>query len=200
VINTELAKRRSAIDPERLDNRLDLLLSERMPFGKARVALIGLKALRGMTRPSRGGEGPLSAIVNAATSRPPLNEFVTGAPDHVGYPIYATRGRAAVTLAQGAEALLQTLVDVNSSSVGESASALVWLSRLGSPDEKVGVHWGASLVGWLGPDDGSCFERPFAAAAERAELPWTYAQVVRRASAPAYAMYLELPGRNPVND
>jgi hypothetical protein len=205
LLERELDERNVPMDPSAVDTRVDLLATERETFGRARIALKGLKALGDLiTRQSARTESQPDEHISTPREPPenetelPEDETELDLPERAAYPIDGSAQRwAAVVLEPDARPCLDNVAKVRSLGHGSHVAAVdVWLSEGSSPsnsEASVTVNIGAHPVGRLRPDDADLFRDAMHAAAERDEDAWTRAWLTASSGAMPYQLEVMLP-------
>jgi hypothetical protein len=186
LLAVELEKRSVKMQPVAFEQNVDFLAMEREPFGKARLALRGLKALTGLI--STGSE--LAGTIR--DDRDPQDEpdpAWAKTPDRAGYPIWPViRERVGVELDVDAEPRLTELMSGTRGRFG-NRNVEVWLAL---DDDGLIVHIGTERIGRLDCRAAGTLEGAIEAAAERDENVRTDARLTRIAGTPQYVLDLPL--------
>jgi len=201
LLRDELRRRDVSMEPVSLELKVDALLTEREPFGKARMALRGLSALRDLGR-SRPG-APIHAIfTDEPRERPgerPDPAWIQ-TPERAAYPILLVGPeRVAVELDPQAGAWLEELMHAAESRPVQMRFVDVWLSPDGeqpSSVSRLSVHIGSRRVGQLDADATERFRPAIEAAAERDEDARATAHLTRIPGGVPYVLVLPLPGQD----
>ncbi len=203
LLEEELDRRDVKIGPRAVESQLDLLATEREPFGRARIVLRSLGALgelAGLRRKTvepveEGAPQQPDLTADAAPERddPPFD-----LPERAAYPIWGSSHHwVAVELDPAARAWLDRVARHAPQGGGQRPRLVrVWLTR-GDESRTIepclNVHIGAQRVGWLGPEAGARLRPAMEAAAERDENPWTYAHLTASSGAMPYLLEIALP-------
>jgi hypothetical protein len=189
LLTHELAQRDQSMEPVELEQTLDVLVMERAPFGTARIALLGIKALRGLGSSS-------SPLEKVQERRPEGRELMQPdwmkLPDRAAYPVHTVGGEpTAVTIDPLAHSLLDEVLEATAAQVSRIP---VWFSA--ESDTIIAVHIGTRRVGELHGDVVARYAAPMKAASERDENAWDYATLTRRSRDPRYVLELTPPKRD----
>ena len=207
LLERELDERGVPMDPSAVETRVDLLATERETFGRARIALKGLKALGELiTQPALGELFTQQSAQTESQSHehaappdePPEIETEFDLPERAAYPIDGSLQRwATVALDPDARPWLERFASRSSLGHGEHLAVVnVWLSEQSSPsttEARVTVHIGARPVGRLPPGDADLFRGAMHAAADRDEDAWTRAFLKMSSGAVPYQLEIMLP-------
>lgn len=207
LLERELDERGVPMDPSAVEKKVDLLATERETFGRARIALKGLKALGELiTQPALGELFTQQSAQTESQSHehaappdePPEIETEFDLPERAAYPIDGSLQRwATVALDPDARPWLERFASRSSLGHGEHLAVVnVWLSEQSSPsttEARVTVHIGARPVGRLPPGDADLFRGAMHAAADRDEDAWTRAFLKMSSGAVPYQLEIMLP-------
>jgi hypothetical protein len=207
LLERELDERGVPMDPSSLEIKVDALATERETFGKARIALKGLKALGELiSEPSLGEVFTEQSAHSESESHehggpldePPEIAAEFDLPERAAYPIDGSlQRRASVALDPDALSYLERLASESSLGHGWHVAIVnVWLSGESSPSTTgapVDVHIGTRLVGRLLPDHADLFRGAMHAAADRDENAWTRASLTECSGAMPYQLEVMLP-------
>jgi hypothetical protein len=198
LLERELDKRGVPMDPSTVETKVDLLATERETFGRARIALKGLKALGELiTQQSPLTESQFHEHA-APPDEPPKIATEFDLPQRAAYPIDGSlQRRATVALEPDARPWLERFASRSSLGHGQHLAVVdVWLSgEFGRPttEARVTVHIGAHPVGHLLPGDADLFRGAMDAAADRNEDAWTRARLTASSGAMPYQLEVMLP-------
>jgi hypothetical protein len=194
LLRSELETREVDMQPVQFEMSVDILATESEPFGRARLAWRGLKALGGLI----DRESPLRRI--SADGPPPEPEEAPDpawarTPDRAAYPIWSvTRDRVLVQLDADAVRRLDELM-LDRPGRFANRTVEVWLSRdetSQSSESALVVHIGSKRIGRIDGEGARTFRAPIEAAAERDEEARTDARLTRMDGTAAYVLDLPL--------
>jgi hypothetical protein len=186
LLGAELDTRSVQMQPVEFEQNVEFLATEHEPFGKARLALRGFKALTDLIST---GSGLLAAVSEEDEPRDEPDPAWAKTPDRAGYPMWpVTWERVAVELDTDAEPLLDELMLGNRGQFG-NRNVEVWLSREGPG---LIVHIGSKRIGRLDARAVEAFSGAIEAAAERDEDVRTDARLTRMTGTPLYVLDLPL--------
>jgi hypothetical protein len=204
LLEQELHERGASTRSEVIDALVDVLATERERFGKARIALRGLKAVPELLASWRKPAGrvsyrspPQASEAEAKTEPEPEHAWLE-LPDRAAYPISGTsRRRVTVRLDPAMRAWLDSIKQRDSPGA-ELTTHLVdvwftWDTESSTMQPGLNVHIGAERVGNLDPDVAEHFRPAMEAAAERDEDPWTHAHLAAVSGGMPYALEIALP-------
>jgi hypothetical protein len=191
MLRGELRSREASMRPVALEQTVEMLATEQEPFGKARVALRGLKELWN-TRQSQTSR-PFTDRPNVAPEHQAKPAWLR-APERAAYPMLLHGGdRVAVQLDPETSTWIGGAMSSDDTSV---ARLEVWLSANDEPPRSVSrlsVHIGSRRLGELDPAATDRFRPALEAAAERDEDPWTNAHLNRILGKANYVLEVPLP-------
>jgi hypothetical protein len=186
LLGAELDTRGVKMQPVDFEQNVDFLATEHEPFGHARLALRGFKALTGLIAT---GSGLLAAFSEEDEPRDEPDPAWAKTPDRAGYPMWpVTRERVVVELDTDAEPLLAELMLGTRGQFG-NRNVEVWLSR---EDPELIVHIGSRRIGRLDARTVEAFGSAIEAAADRDEDVRTDAHLTRMTGTPVYVLDLPL--------
>jgi hypothetical protein len=199
LLENELDKRGVKLTPEAVENDVGLLATEREPFGRARIGLRAVKALReaGDSRRERAGaEHVTHEPVPDTEDMFELNDDRFRLPKRAAYPIVGSSHRVVVKLDPSARGLLDLVAQRDYKQGLHVVIAEVWLAWGTDPSRaELDVHVGAERVGRLGPEVAEQLRPAMEAASERDEDPWTHAFLSTSPGAIPYVMEIRVPER-----
>lgn len=188
LLRAELDTRSVKMQPVDFEQTVDFLATEQEPFGHARLALRGFKALTDLIST---GSGLLAAFSKDDEPRDDPDPAWAKTPDRAGYPMWpVTRERVAVELDTDAEQLLAELMLGSRGQFG-NRNVEVWLSR---EDPGLIVHIGSKRIGRFDARVVEAFDSAIDAAADRDENVRTDAHLTRMTGTPIYVLDLPLYG------
>jgi hypothetical protein len=206
LFEKELDERGVKSHPSDVDTQVDLLATERESFGKARIAVRGLKALgelaglrREPVEPVAEGFPPEPEEADTQTVPEPSDARLE-LPERAAYPIAGSpHRRVAVELDPAARALLDRVAQRGSLGTGQTPRMvlteawLTWDTGPSTTEQRLNVHIGAERVGQLGPDVAEQFRPAMEAAAERDEDQWVHAHLAASSGTMPYLLEISLP-------
>jgi len=196
LLGEELTKREVSMEPVSFEQEVDRLVTEREPFGKARLLLRGLAALR---ETGRQGHTILRTLEGESTARPGKRRDPAWmkSPERASYPLHLFGGeRVAVELDPDAGAWLGEAIGADQAEVVRTRRVEVWLtsdSASTSAMPSVSVHIGSRCVGRLTGREAASFRPAIEAAAERDEDARGDAHLTRLPGGVPYVLDLPLP-------
>jgi hypothetical protein len=186
LLRAELERRSVRMQPVEFEQNVDFLVTQHEPFGKARLAMRGFKALTDLISSGSDLRAALSEDDEPDDEPDPA---WAKTPDRAGYPMWSvTRERVAVELDPNAESLLAELMLGSGGQFG-NRNVEVWLSR---EDAGLIVHIGSKQIGRLDAHAAEAFRGAVEAAADRDEDVRTDARLTRMTGSPAYVLDLPL--------
>jgi hypothetical protein len=186
LLTAELDTRGVKMQPVDFEQQVDFLTAEHEPFGHARLALRGFKALKDLISTGSGLLATFSEDDEPCVEPDPV---WAKTPDRAGYPLWpVTRERAGVELDADAEPLLAEFMLGSRGQFG-NRNVEIWLSR---EDPDLIVHIGSRRVGRLDARHVGAFAGAIQAAADRDEDVRTDARLTRMTGPPAYVLDLPL--------
>lgn len=194
-LERELTARNVVIEPLLLENRVDDLMTEQQPLGRARVALDGFKALRDFAAFGidiiKAGRADFAGADDYL--EPTVDPDWSQLPDRAAYPVRRVKGSrwAAVDLDQDAQSSLNQVAQNKSIGRLRRREVKVWLSQ--NTDSRVAVHIGTRQVGILKLDAAAYISRAMEAAAERDEDPWILGRLSVISAQMPYLLEVALP-------
>jgi hypothetical protein len=193
VLQRELDKRDLTMEPLEIETQLDLITTLQEPFGRGRLALRGLKALKELGT----GRIELTKVVRGEWEPPPQPDWIKP-PERASYPVGpASAPRwAAVELDPGAQPLLGRTAELGRGRLGVGPRLEVWLAwdRPVSPtDPRLAAHIGSERVGVLSSDAATQFRFVTEAAAERDEDPRIEGRLTALSGEVPYLLEVALP-------
>lgn len=186
LLSAELGKRSVKMQPVEFEQNIDFLVTQHEPFGKARLAVRGFKALTDLIS---NGSGLVDAIRDDRDPQDEPDPAWAKTPDRAGYPMWSViRERVAVELDTGAEPRLAELMSGSRGQFG-NRNVEVWLSH---KDPGLTVHIGSKQIGRLDAHAAMAFRGAIEAAADRDEDVRTDAHLTRMTGTPQYVLDLPL--------
>ena len=205
LFEEELDKRGLKLPPSTVETQVGLLSTERESFGKARIALRGLKALGKLAGLQSESAGPVAERAPQESeadteTRPEPDDPQFDLPEHATYPIVgSSRRRAAVGLDPSARAWLDRVAQRGSLGSGPIPGLvlvktwLTWDTEPSTTQPRLNVHVGTERVGQLSSDIAEQFRPAMEVVAERDEDPWTHAYLSASSGAMPYLLEIALP-------
>ncbi len=201
LLEKELDERGAKLDPSAVETQVDLLATERKPFGKARIAMRGLKVLGEFAGLRREPVEPMAKRASRAADTeavPASDDIRLELPERAAYPIVRDLNRRVVVeLDPAARAWLDRVAQRVSQQGLRVVVVEVWLTwgiESSGTESHLNVYIGAERVGQLGPDVAEQLRLAMEAAAERDEDPWTHAFLSASSGTIPYVMEIPLPG------
>jgi len=186
LLGAELEKRSVKMQPVEFEQNVDFLATEHEPFGKARLAMRGFKALTDLIST---GPGLVDTLRQDREPQDEPDPAWAKTPDRAGYPMWpVVRERIAVELDTDAEPRLAELMSGSRGQFG-NRNVEVWLSQ---EDSGLIVHVGSKRVGRLNAHAAVAFRSAIEAAADRDEDIRTDAHLTRTTGTPPYILDLPL--------
>ncbi len=190
LLRSELSRREVSMPPVTFEQSIESLATEQEPFGKARLAFRGLRALWDI------GHTGTPRVFSDRPSEPedePDPSWMT-TPERAAYPIrLAGHDRVAVTLDPAAVSLLDGVMPKG---IVQNRNIEVWFGADNGPPgsiPRVSVHVGSQRVGELDAETTDRFRAVLQAAGERDEDPWADAHLSRIPGATPYVLDIPLP-------
>lgn len=186
LLGAELERRSVRMQPVEFEQNVDFLVTEHEPFGKARLAMRGFKALTDLI-----STGPVlvGALRHDRELQDEPDPTWAKTPDRAGYPMWpVVRERVAVELDTDAEPRLAELMSGSRGQFG-NRNVEVWLSQ---DESGLMVHVGSKRMGRLDAHAAMAFRGAIEAAADRDEDVRTDAHLTRMTGTPPYVLDLPL--------
>jgi hypothetical protein len=190
LLRSELSSREVSMPPVTFEQTINSLTTEQEPFGKARLAFRGLRALWDI------GHTSTPRVFSDRPSEPedePDPSWVT-TPERAAYPIRLSgQDRVAVTLDPAAVPLLDGIMPKG---MVQNRNIEVWFeadNELPGSVSRVNVHVGSQRVGELDAETSERYGPALQAAGERDEDPWADAHLTRIPGATPYVLDVPLP-------
>jgi hypothetical protein len=199
LLRDELDKRGVSMEPVSFEQKIDALMTEREPFGRARLLLQGLHAL-GET--GRQGTAILRSLAGDSADCPPKRKDPDWmrTPERASYPLHLIGGeRVAVELDSTAGTSLAEVLPADQSGLVQTRRVEVWLASDDVPSSitpSVSVHIGVRRIGCLTGTQVERFRPALEAAAERDEDARVDAHLTHLPSGTPYVLDLPLPADN----
>jgi hypothetical protein len=191
LLRDELRSREVSMPPVTFEQTLESLATEQEPFGKARLAFRGLRALWDI------GHTGTPRVFSDQPSEPPEDEPDPSwmkTPERAAYPIRLSgHDRVAVTLDPAAVPLFDGVMPKG---MGQNRNIEVWFGSDHEPPggvSRLSVHIGSKRVGELDAEATKRLRPALEAAAERDEEPWTNAHLTRIPGEAPYVLDVPLP-------
>lgn len=198
LLARELDQREVSMDMDSFDVTLDVLVTEQKQFGRVRLALRAVRALRELGSSSHKHLEVVSEHPsNDVDAVPEAELLLLKPPDRAAYPIWSIGDRSvAVELDATARAQLDSVMQIGASEIRDSRFVDVWFAwDGGSPvtGSRVNVYIGTQHVGQLDVDASEHFRSAMEAAADRDEDPWMTARLKKSYGEMPYVLEIALP-------
>jgi hypothetical protein len=193
LLRSELGSREVGMPPVTFEQTIESLAAEQEPFGKARLAVRGLRALWDM---GHTGSPQILSVFSDQPSEPedePDPSWMN-TPERAAYPIRLSgHDRVAVTLDPAAAALLDGVMPKG---MVQNRNIEVWFISPSEPRgsaSRVSVHIGSKRIGELDAETTERYRPVLEAAGERDEDPWADAHLTRIPGATPCVLDVPLP-------
>jgi hypothetical protein len=185
-LESELEARGVEMEPFRIADTVNVLVTERKSFGTLRL-------FRNL---ARDVANLASSAARGDFGEPSATPDWLKPPDRAAYPVLGfTDTWTAVELDPAAEEWLER-VWRGQPGVGSTREVTVWLNRDRSPPDSglaLNVHVGPERVGRIPGDAVGGFRAVLEAAAERDEDPWTRARLTTTSTDPRFLLEVQVP-------
>jgi hypothetical protein len=196
MLRSELSSREVSMPPVSFEQTIESLATQQEPFGKARLALRGLRALWDLGRSRSPARRAVCDEPNDPAEDEPDPAWMR-APERATYPIRLSgRDRAAVQLDPAAATVLESAMSTTGAGMVQTRNVEVWFGSNDDSSEdvsRVSVHLGSKRVGYLDAETSERYRPALQAAGERDEDPWTDAHLTRIPGATPYVLDVPLP-------